>query len=141
MKHGLKNSVFWMFAGSGTYALMQWFQLAIISKSCSAYTLGSFTLALANAAPVFLFFGLQLRNVQVTDSRNEYTFSHYFGLRLGTMIAAFATVCLIGLIGRVDMGILTAVAALKGVEGMAEIFNGQQQKLERMEFLALSLSL
>lgn len=141
MKHGLKNSVFWMFAGSGTYALMQWFQLAIISKSCTPYTLGSFTLSLAIAAPVFLLFGLQLRNVQVTDSRNEYTFSHYFGLRLYTMLAAFATVCLIGLISRVDMGILTAVAALKGVEGMAEIFNGQQQKLERMEFLALSLSL
>lgn len=137
----MRNNVFWMFAGNGFYALMQWLQLSIISKGCPALTLGTFTLSLAVSAPVFQFLGLQLRNVMVTDSRSENTFPEFFALRLWTMLLSLGIVIVFGIAGKMGISILAPVAGIKFIEGIAEMFNGQQQKQERMQYLALSISL
>lgn len=141
MRNRLRDNFFWLLAGNGFYALMQWLQLSVISKGCSTLMLGTFTLALAVSAPVFQFLGLQLRNVLVTDHKGENTFSEYFVLRLWTMLLSFVGVLAFGIAGGMDMRILAPVIVIKVIEGIAEIFNAQQQKEERMQYIALSVSL
>ena len=51
------------------YAFCQWGMLVVLAKLCSTLMVGQCALALAITAPVFVFVGLNLRTVQVTDAR------------------------------------------------------------------------
>lgn len=141
MTNSLKANVFWMFIGNGLYAFMQWIQLSIIAKLCSPIILGSYTLALAITAPIFLLLSLQLRALIVTDSKKEWSFSSYFILR--TVSLGISIVIVVGyiLIRQSEFKILFLIAGLKTIEGFAEIFNAQQQLMEKMHYVARSLIL
>lgn len=137
----LRRNVLWMFIGNSTYAFMQWVQLSLITKFCSIQILGSYTLALAITAPIFLFLGFQLRALLVTDSNREWTFSSYFILRAIMMFIALSIVITYSLISKSGFTVLLLVAILKMIEGFAEIFNSQQQLCEKMNKVAISLIL
>ncbi|GAB6011949.1 oligosaccharide flippase family protein [Viscerimonas tarda] len=141
MKNSLKTNVIWMFIGNSLYAFMQWIQLSIIAKLCSPIVLGSYTLALAITAPIFLFLSFQLRSLIVTDSKKEWNFSSYFMLRFISL--GIGVIFIIGyiLIRESEFKILFLIAVLKIVEGFAEIFNAQQQLMEKMHNVAKSLIL
>lgn len=138
-KASLRKNVKWMFIGNSYYAFMQWIQLSIITKYCSTYTLGSYTLALALTAPIFLFLGLQLRAMLVTDAKKEWMFSDYFSLRFCCMILSIVIICSYLLFNKNGADIILLVAIIKMIEGFAEIFNAQQQQHEQMHFVARSL--
>jgi O-antigen/teichoic acid export membrane protein len=130
-----------MFIGNCFYAFMQWTQLSIIVKFTTSLTLGYYTLALASTAPVFMFLGLQLRALIVTDTRKEWKFSSYFFMRLITMGIALLFVGIYAWASNCEFKILFLVAILKSIEGFAEIFNAQQQLHEKMHYVALSFVL
>ena len=66
---------------------------------------GEFALGLAITSPVMVFSMLQLRVVQATDARHDYSFADYLGLRLVTTILALAAI--VGIVaGRVTPGTL-----------------------------------
>ncbi|MCD8101930.1 MAG: oligosaccharide flippase family protein [Alistipes sp.] len=130
-----------MFVVNGFYAGMQWVQLSLITKFCTGYELGAYTLSLALTAPVFLFLGMQLRALLVTDSKKEWEFSSYFFLRSIMMFAALFICAGISFYNFTILKTVLLVAVLKMVEGYAEIFNAQQQLLEKMHYVALSLIL
>ena len=130
-----------MFVGNGFYASTQWIQLSMITKMCSPITLGAYTLALAISAPIFLFLSLQLRSLIVTDSKGEWSISSYFVLRTITLVIGFIIVLSYILIARSDFKILLFIAILKIIEGFAEIFNSQQQLMEKMYYVAISFIL
>lgn len=128
-----------MFVGNSFYAFTQWIQLSIITKFCDTYILGSYTLALAVTAPIFMLLGLQLRNILVTDANNEWSFSNYFSLRFYSILIALSVVVGLYFISKQNFTILILVSLLKSVEGLAEIFNAQQQLHEQMKYVAKSL--
>jgi len=130
-----------MFLGNGVYAFMQWIQLSLIVKFCPTQELGFYTLALAIASPLFLFMGFQLRSLIVTDSKREWTFTSYFVLRLSSMLMALFIIIGYALISKNNFQILFLVAVLKSIEGLAEIFNSQQQLNEQMKNVSRSLVL
>lgn len=138
----LKKNVSWMFLGNGFYAVAQWLQLSLITKCCTSLELGTYTLALAVTAPVFMFTGLHLRAIQVTDSAGDWKFSHFFTFRLLTILLSFLILggYLVVAPG-VDWRIFLAVAALKAIEGAAEIFNSRQQLMEQMRNVSISFML
>jgi O-antigen/teichoic acid export membrane protein len=130
-----------MFTGNCFYAFMQWVQLSLIVKFTTSLTLGYYTLALASTAPVFMFLGLHLRALIVTDSKKEWTFSSYFFMRSITVGIALLFVGMYAWISNCEFRILFLIAILKSIEGFAEIFNAQQQLHEKMQYVALSLVL
>ena len=78
----LRLNFAWTFVGNVVYAGCQWGMLVVLAKLGSPARVGEFALALAVTAPILMFTNLALRAVQATDSRQEYTFGDYLGLRL-----------------------------------------------------------
>ena len=140
----LRANFAWTLVGTGVYGLSQWGMLIVLAKIGSAEVVGRFALGLALCAPVVMFTNLQLRTVQATDARREYSFADYLWLRLMTSAIALVLVGGIVLLGRyrgeVALTIL-AVGAAKAVESVSDVIYGLWQKHERLDLIAVSLLL
>ncbi|HTF58259.1 MAG TPA: hypothetical protein VK661_13590 [Planctomycetota bacterium] len=136
----------WLLAGTLSYMLCQWGMVVVLARwgSPEGVELGQFGLALAWTAPIMLFTSMGLRRVFATDTRADYRFSDYLGLRLLTNVAA------LGIIGLVVVtsgfraqtaGVVLAMGMAKAVEAVSDILNGIFQKHGRMDLMAGSFLL
>jgi O-antigen/teichoic acid export membrane protein len=137
----LTRNFSWTLIGTGLYAFCQWAMLVVLAKLCSTLMVGQFALALAITAPVFVFAGLNLRTVQVTDARRDFQFGDYLGLRLMSIAAALTFVFAIEIVSRHDVHLLMVVvmtAAAKALDLIGDALFGLQQQHERMDRIAIS---
>ncbi|MGL5879462.1 MAG: lipopolysaccharide biosynthesis protein [Xenococcaceae cyanobacterium] len=140
----LRRNFSWTFIGNAVYAACQWGMLVILAKLGSPEMVGQFTLGLAITAPVIMFTNLQLWAIQVTDNKQEYVFGDFLGLRLIATGMAFAIILGITLVAGYRWDILLViwvVAFAKCVEAIAEVFYGLLQKHERMDRIAISMTI
>lgn len=129
--------------GNVVYAACQWGMFVALARTTSAESVGQFALGLAVAAPIFLFSQFQLRGIQATDARKEFTFQDYFGLRLTTSTLALAAAAVAGALGYggTTAWIVLAVAIAKAIESLGDVFYGLMQRHERMDIIAVSRTL
>ena len=140
----LRNNILWIFLGRGVYAASQWGMLIALAKLGSAEMIGRYTLALAIAAPVILFFEMKLREVQAADANDRHQFGDYFALRSFTVALALLLIVGIALssgFSRQAVAVLLAVGVCKAVESSSDIHFGLMQKHEKMHYIAASLML
>ncbi len=138
----LRRNFTWTFAGNMVYAASQWGVLVVLAKLGSPEVVGQFALGLAVCAPVILFANLQLRSVQATDARREYTFADYLGLRLMTTLAAYLGIIAIVLLSgyRQETALVILLIGLaKSFEAISDVIFGLLQQHERMDRIAKSL--
>src|SRR5690625_4892630 len=86
----LKKNFSWNFLGSLVFSFSQFLIIVLLNKLGSQYMVGLYSIGLAITAPIIMLTNLQLRQVQATDTTDEYIFNDYFGLRITTGI--FATI-------------------------------------------------
>ncbi len=104
--------------------------------------LGQYVLGLSIAAPVISFTMLQLRAVQVTDVRGEFSFGDYFGTRILWTLVAVAAIVVTALWLVEDattFWVVMLVGLMKCVDSLSDIVRGLFQGLERMDLTAVSL--
>ena len=102
---------------------------------------GQFALGLAVTAPVIQSLNLQLRNVQVTDTKEEYAFGDYLGLRLvttGVALLVIATIVAAGGFSADTARIVFVMGLAKLVDAVADTYFGLLQQDERMDSVAMS---
>jgi len=131
----------WTLVGSGLSSLCQWGILVALAKLCSTDMVGQFALALAITAPVFVFAGLNLRTVQVTDARRDFQFGDYLGLRLLSVTAALTFVFAIEIVSRHNAHLLLVVmmtGVAKALDLIGDTVFALQQQHERMDRIATS---
>jgi O-antigen/teichoic acid export membrane protein len=137
----LTRNFSWTLSGTGLYACCQWGMLVVLAKLCSSQMVGQFALALAITAPLFMFAGLNLRTVQVTDARRDFQFGDYLILRLLSIAAALTFVFAIEIVSGHDAHLLFVVvitAAAKALDLIGDTVFGLQQQHERMDRVAMS---
>lgn len=137
----LTQNFSWTLVGTGLFAICQWGMLVVLAKLCTTVMVGQFALALAITAPVFMFAGLNLRTVQVTDARKDFQFGDYLGLRLLSIAAAIAIVVAIEMVlshGIHLMLVVVMTAAAKALDLIGDTLFGLQQQHERMDRIAKS---
>jgi len=138
---GIKRNFGWAFIGNLLYQASQWLNLVILAKLLDVADVGRFAFALAICTPITTFASLNLRNVQVTDARDEHRFGHFLGVQLTTGLIALLIIA--------GIAILTADAAATAwliiVVGLGQIvvttrgvFLAFNQKHERMDAVAAS---
>lgn len=138
----LRRNFFWTFAGNMVYAGCQWGMLVVLAKLGTPEMVGKFTLGLAVTAPIILFSNLNLRAVQATDAKQQYSFRDYLLLRLLTVV--LAVVVIVGLTfaggysGETALVILV-IGLAKGIESISDVFYGLLQQRERMDRIAKSM--
>jgi O-antigen/teichoic acid export membrane protein len=137
----LTRNFSWTLVGSGLSSLCQWGILVALAKLCTTYMVGQFALALAITGPVFVFAGLNLRTVQVTDARRDFQFGDYLGLRLLSITAALVFVFAIEIVSGHNAHLLLVVimtGAAKALDLIGDTVFGLQQQHERMDRIATS---
>jgi len=140
----LRSNFLWTFAGNMVFAACQWGILSAFAKLGSPEQVGRFALGLAITTPLFSMTNLNLRPIQATDSRGDYRFGDYFGLRLVSFGVAVAAVLVVGALAGYSPEILTAlfgVTAMKICDGCSDVIYGRLQQKEQMRFIALAMLL
>ncbi len=114
----------------------------MLAKLTSPEMVGRFALGLAITAPIIMLSQLQLRGVQATDAKDEYTFGQYLGLRLVTTAMALLVIVGIAWVGSYPLNtalVIMAVGLSKALESVSDVYYGLMQRLERMDRIAKSL--
>jgi O-antigen/teichoic acid export membrane protein len=140
----LRRNFSWTLVGNVAYAACQWATLVLLARLGNTDMVGRFGLGLAISAPVMLFAGLALRQLQVVDVARQYTFGHYLALRLVTATLGALVVAGIALAAGFESKTVAVVIVLgvaKGVESVSDIYYGAFQHHERLDRIATSMIL
>jgi O-antigen/teichoic acid export membrane protein len=131
------------FGGNAAYALCQWFLLVALARLGGVGGVGDFSLGLAVSAPIFLLFGFQVRAIQATDVRGEYPFGDVLSLRIASSAAAFSLVMVVSIAGYhgVQARTIAAVALMKAFESVSDVYHGDLQRREQMDWISFWLIL
>lgn len=138
----LRANFSWTFVGNAINAASWWAMTIVLAKLGSPEHVGQFALGLAMTAPIFMFATLRLRDVQATDTQQEYLFGDYFAMRLMTtalaLLAVVGIVAVSGFTWAVALVIL-ATAASKAIEAVSDAFYGLFMQQERLDRIAKSM--
>ena len=140
----LRANFRWTFAGNVVNGASQWGMLAVLARLGNAEMVGQFVLGLAISAPVMAMTMLQLRTVQITDARGEFSFRDYFGTRISWTVAGVAMIAVCALAGEFDTvttWVILGVGLTKGIDSVTDIVRGLFQRQERMDLSGTSLML
>lgn len=138
----LAANVRWALAGNAVYALTQWAMLSVLARWAPEVAVGQFVLGLAIAAPVTALTMLQLRNVQVTDVQQKYSFADYFGTRIFWSVVGMAVIVAWALLAgddRTTFWVVVLVGLMKSVDSLSDIVRGFFQSRERMDLNSISM--
>jgi O-antigen/teichoic acid export membrane protein len=140
----LRNNFSWTFAGNTFYAACQWGILVAITKLGKPEMVGQFVLGLAVTTPIIMFTNMQLRGVQATDAKQDYSFSDYLGFRIVATIIAIIIIILVLIkvqYPRETTLVILLIGIAKSFESISDVFFGLIQQHERMDRIAISLFL
>jgi O-antigen/teichoic acid export membrane protein len=127
--------------GNVVYAASQFGMLVALAQLTSPAEVGRYALALAVTSPIFIFAGLKLRQVQVTDAAGLNAPQEFFGLRLVTSTAALFVVALVGMLcsfPSATVWTLLAVGLAKALEAQIDVYYGAMQRREQLQLIARS---
>lgn len=135
-------NISWAVLGNISASLLQWLILIIIAKFGDTLSMGQYAVSLAWVAPLTVFSSLQLRSVQATDARNQFSISDFFTLRCLTSAVALTIICGFALIGRhsdTPPALMILIGLSRLIDGMSDVFYGCLQKYASMRIVARSL--
>ena len=138
----LRANFSWTFVGNVVNAAAWFFMTIVLAKLGSPEHVGQFALGLATTAPIFMFATLRLRDVQATDTKQEYLFGDYFALRLTTTALALLVVggiVAVSSFERETALVILATGASKASEAISDAFYGLFMQQERLDRIAKSM--
>ena len=138
----LKRGFAWMFAGNLVFTAAHWGMLAALTKLTTDAVSGQYGMGLSLSTPVFMFAGLDLRLLLVTDSQRRYRFADYLTLRL--LCGGLGLVAVFGFglawgYGAGTLAVIMAVAFGKLVELISDTYYGKLQTGERLDAVSQSM--
>src|SRR4051794_2562238 len=142
--HSLARNTGWTFAGNLALAAGQWSLLVVLAHLAPPEAVGAFALALAVTAPLATFGALNLRIVHVTDVRGAFTFADYLSLRLVAavgVVLSTAGFCAVAGYARGVAAVVLAVAVMRALEMLCDVFYGVFQRYGRMDHMGRSMML
>src|SRR4051812_13811460 len=131
-------------SGTLVYAGCQWGVLVALAKLGNPQVVGVYALALAITSPVMLLSNLQLREVQATDARREYSPGEYLALRLlctGLMLAVIAVMIAVMHPPRTTVWVIAWIALAKAADSVGDILFGLLQQKEWMRPVGVAQAL
>lgn len=137
----VKGKLSWSLLGNIIFALSQWGIVTVLARMGIGTDLGDYSLALALAAPIIIFFEFNLRALLVTDSKNEYDFNEYLGSRILHMLLAYVILIVFVILYTDDKTIIIItllIGILKFIESLSGIVLGYFQKHGQIDLIGKS---
>jgi O-antigen/teichoic acid export membrane protein len=140
----VRVNIFWSLCSNAVMGISAWAVIAVIARLGTPAMLGQYWLGLAIANPLILLSDLHLRATLGTDTRRQYDFCDYLGLRLLTNSAVLASIGFVAFVvagGREGLAVIVAVGGWKVLESTSDLCYGLLQQAERMDRVARALLL
>lgn len=131
----LRRDVSWTFAATLVSNLAQFALVSVLAHWSNPETVGQYSYGLGVTAPIFLWLGLQLRNVMVTDVSGDFSFGTYALLRGFSLAAAFTLVIAL-FWHNAGWWVICALAVAKLFEGVSELIYAQLQRAGHLDWIA-----
>lgn len=143
MKQLNKNFI-WNAVGNTAYDGLQWFITVIVARSSGLNNAGVLAIAMSFSLifRTISYFGI--RDFQVSDENNKYSFADYTGLRIITCILSLAACMIFAALSRYAPNVLTAIfwyMIFRISEGFSDLFHGAIQKKDRLDISGVCLTL
>lgn len=141
MTQTTKNAL-WNAVGNTAYNGLQWLITVIVTRS-SLYSSGLLAAAMSVSLTFrsIAYFGVH--DFLVSDARNKYTFSDYWGLRLITGITAFFLCLIFSFISSYDADSIYAVMLymlFRLSESFSDLFYSIMQKNDRLDMAGIFMT-
>ncbi len=114
----------------------------MLARISSPDAVGQFALGMAIATPIIMLTNMQLRQLQATDARPDYSFATYFGLRLMMSSIGYGLIVLIVFAVRYDRTTSVVILLLglaRLVDSLSDICYGLFQQREQMDYVGRSI--
>lgn len=136
----MKKNILWNTIGSIFYSLCQWLITVIVYHVADLNAAGALSLAMTTSSSFSAISLFGMRSYQVSDVRSDYTQHEYVGSRILTCIIAFLTCAIASVWGNDIYQILCidAFMLIRVAEGMVDVLNGEDQKLNRYDIIGKS---
>jgi|GEM_PF-4036936 len=135
----LRQQVSWTLPANVLYGICSFLLIVILNRFGSKTIAGKFGLAMAISAPLFMFANLRFSTILATDVRSNAKLSDYFSLRC-TLLAICWLLTIPFAIQSPSLAVLVLVMACsKAIESVSELCCGVQQRIARMDRIAVSL--
>lgn len=139
----MRGNFAWMTVGYAVYAACQWAMVSVLARLASPEVVGQYALGIAVGTPILMLAQLNLRTVLVTDVSGEHDFLDYRDLRVISLGLAWIGIVALAFLERsaTDRTAIALVGLAQSIEWIADIYIGLFQRHERMQRIAISLSL
>lgn len=143
MKQINKNTL-WNAVGNTAYNGLQWFITIIVTNKAGLGTAGILSLAMSVSLTfrTAAYFGI--RNFQVSDRKNKYSFGDYFLLRIITCTASLFICMLFTATSKYEGNRTSAIffyMTFRISESFSDLFQGVMQKHERLDIAGIFLTI
>jgi O-antigen/teichoic acid export membrane protein len=139
-----KKNVIWNMIGTLVYSIATILLATIVKRIAGTGAGDDFTFAFTLGQTLLTIGYFEVRLFQVTDGREEYQFQDYFSFRLITCLLMMLA-CLVYLLvtgRRGEMYFLILLMCLfKMMDALADVFEGDYQKHERLDLAGKSLTI
>lgn len=139
----MRKNVIWNMIGSILYALATIVLMSVAGRTTGVEGGALFTAAYTLAQQLLTIGFFEMRAFQVTDLQEQYTFEDYFTFRLitcGVMLLSGIGYALFSGGGAAAVLVVILVCAYKMLDALADVFEGEFQKRERLDLSGKSLA-
>ncbi len=140
----LKKGFVWNTAGCIINALQSVILLAAITRLTDAYIGGIFSIAYAIGQQYRPLGAFEVRVLQVTDTKGQFSFGSYFSFRLITssaMVLAIALHCLLCYGIGSESVTIGSIALLRVLDTIEDVFQGELQRRRRLDIAARAFTI
>lgn len=135
-----KDSVIWNMIGGLVNAFQSVFLLAVMTRTIGVVDAGIFTIAFAIANLMLTVGKYGVRNYQVTDVNNRYSFNDYFSSRvissIGMVVVSVVYVFVLGRQNNYDINktlVILTMCVLKLIDSIEDVYHGCYQQRGRLD--------
>ena len=133
--------------GSGIYSLATVIFVMLAKRIVGEEAGAKFYMAFTTGQMLLTIGYFEIRPFQVTDVRGQYKPEEYFGFRVLSCLAMLLGGAAVGLVyvanGKADgagFGLIMAMCILKMLDGVADVFEGEFQRNDRIDISGMSMA-
>ena len=137
----IRRTYIWNFAANVVYSVQSAVLLIVITRCGNLFEAGVFSIIYANTHMLSSIGNYNMRNFQVSDARNEYSFRNYWTSRLLSCGIMLAVGCVYGLLSYHDARTVAIVLFFVGyriTDGIEDVVHGLVQKEGRLDIASFA---
>lgn len=137
-----KKKYAWYSMGSILYAFATLLMTIVVTRTVGEKIGGMFSISLSISQWFSTIAYFEVRTYQITDVREKYRFSDYFSFRLVMCVFAYGVSVIYTMINGYEFYKALIIALLclyKMLEGVADVFEGEMQKEDRIDVAGKSM--